>query len=336
MQILLLCIVAIEITAMSCKTRQPENSQVKSEADIDDSGMKWVASEGRWAIRCRDGKLHRGHKSTLVRTEDLKTACEDADPNWQGGGGGNDGGGVVITNPGGPWGGEISLELCANLTPPRQVDPRVRQLDIAIAPDLQEEIRAINPSNLRAQRLCSGVGGQLAQLVANDDTLNLFTGNGNPSQAIILLVGKVGTEVTFTAADPSLTIPWQIDNTVVEKINVAIASTGTNLLCGTSAKFVFDKCWFLGEPGKSCQQVCEGRGKTYSAFTTSIAGTYGGTNENCKAVCDAFGFTNMSESNPTGGYDCYIENSSCRRDNDRDGDSATSANSNFARFCVCQ
>lgn len=335
-----LAIAVMEFSTLSCKQRRTD-SGVQSETDIEDSGMKWVSSEGKWAIRCRDGKLHRGFKSALVRSDELKTACEDVDPNWPPQGGGtipNPGGGGVVTppGPGGLWGGEISLELCNNLTPPRPVDPRVAKLDVALSPDLQEEIRAINPANLRSTRLCGGVAGQLMQLVANDDTFKLFTGNGDPNKVITLLVGRVGTDVKFIAEDPSLSLPWQIDNDVVSKINNAIAATGTNLLCGTSSKYVFEKCWVMGEPGKSCQQVCQSRSKQYSAFTTSIAGTYGGTDANCKAVCQAFGISQFATANPTGGFDCFTEGSVCKRDGDQDGNSETSASSNYARICVCQ
>ena len=46
-------------------------------------------------------------------------------------------------------------------------------------------------------------------------------------------------------------------------------------------------CWYLGTPGQSCNDVCDGAGRTYDTATGTFAGAEG-SNENCAAVLAAF------------------------------------------------
>jgi hypothetical protein len=46
-------------------------------------------------------------------------------------------------------------------------------------------------------------------------------------------------------------------------------------------------CWYLGTPGQSCNDVCDGVGRTYDPATGTFAGAEG-SNENCAAVLAAF------------------------------------------------
>lgn len=47
-------------------------------------------------------------------------------------------------------------------------------------------------------------------------------------------------------------------------------------------------CWFLGEFGESCDDVCSNVGLSYDEATNTVAG-YAGSDDNCNAVLDALG-----------------------------------------------
>jgi hypothetical protein len=61
--------------------------------------------------------------------------------------------------------------------------------------------------------------------------------------------------------------------------------------CGPEGALLWDICWYLGDPGQSCQEVCESRGG-YHEDTPQYVGTtgQGGSIEECNAIFDALGY----------------------------------------------
>jgi hypothetical protein len=75
-----------------------------------------------------------------------------------------------------------------------------------------------------------------------------------------------------------------VQGTVVVLL-VAFAAGRGNAACLAGAE-VGGACWFLGEVGESCSQVCDAAGFAYDQATRTFAGS-DGTNANCVAVLDA-------------------------------------------------
>jgi hypothetical protein len=59
-------------------------------------------------------------------------------------------------------------------------------------------------------------------------------------------------------------------------------------LCPAGGEAVGGACWYLGAGGQSCDQVCNGLGKTCGPATASFAGS-GGTDAQCSGVLTALG-----------------------------------------------
>jgi hypothetical protein len=125
--------------------------------------------------------------------------------------------------------------------------------------------------------------------------------------------------------------------------NAGVVWTGSSWICDScqprGGKFAgsYSHCWFLGDPGQSCTQVCSGKGGTYNSATASYAGS-SGTDANCQALRSAFV--------PTAGWGggvgcgggvalgCYFNTASVLRCTSP----ATTADysyGSFQRFCAC-
>lgn len=271
------------VTVMGCKTPHAQKSDVSSEGDIQPGQVMWVGTEGKWAVTCREGRLHNGQRSALVRTNELKTVCEEDDPNaGGGGGGGNPGGGGGGNNGGGDW--DISMK-CPNRP------ERVKNLNIALSPVWIAELQVLAPA-LATQQLCGGFVVRMNQLVTNSASLYdalIGTSTGSP---MLILVGKATDPVQYDGGSFTLSIPWKIEDGTIDQIADQMdADSGINI-CGAEGRRVLGACWYRGKSGngaENCIQACTRYGKIYDSRTATVAGVPNGTKDNCATVATEFG-----------------------------------------------
>ncbi len=273
---------ALAVNVISgCKARKDGASQVKSEDDIQPGEMQWVGSEKKWAITCREGRLHKGYRSTLIRTEDLAKACEEIDPNSGSGGGGGGGGGVVVVQPGpaGEW--DLALK-CPNRP------EKIKKVNFALGNTWIAELIAMPPA-LATQQLCTGFVSKFNQILSASDSLfKALTGESNGGAAILVIVEKGGTAVAYDASAFVLTVPWKIDDASIDGIASAMGASVN--LCGEKSAYIAKACWYPTlTKAESCIQACARIVKSYDTRTASLAGEPGGTNENCAAIAAQFG-----------------------------------------------
>jgi hypothetical protein len=121
-------------------------------------------------------------------------------------------------------------------------------------------------------------------------------------------------------------------------IGVGLAGSGSVRAATCQAGVaVGGACWFLGESGQSCTEVCEGVGFPYDEATRTYAGS-DGTNEHCGEVLDALG----ALASPPFAIDCSPDGLGCVResgsqDSFRCTDPTTAdAGESGRRACACR
>lgn len=97
---------------------------------------------------------------------------------------------------------------------------------------------------------------------------------------------------------------------------------------------VAGSCWFLGQPGESCNDVCAGRGLVVDPATAAYAGT---SDANCNAVLDALGDTNPPYVGPVSAclvpVGCHVTGGNSRF---LCGSTDDAALGNAERACACE
>jgi hypothetical protein len=164
---------------------------------------------------------------------------------------------------------------------------------------------------------------------------------------------RVGNIVGFYCNNQLLK-EFQAPKFDIRKVGVGIAFESRVMLTSMEAKTLAQKsdapsqncmgvnvggyCWYQGAEDESCSEVCASHGGYHEA-TRYYAGS-DGTNENCKAVLGAFGFSSGKFfETAQGGLGCFIIGGAPYRYRDKQHRTEASAKSvtpGRRRVCACQ
>ena len=115
------------------------------------------------------------------------------------------------------------------------------------------------------------------------------------------------------------------------------STTSTTLVCAFAGEVVAGSCWYLGNDGEYCDQVCANHGgTTYDPATKSYAGS-DGTLAHCEEVATALGvaYTISGNTSGAGGLGCFVFSSTFLT-RDTDATTSTAFTSGVVRICACQ
>lgn len=165
-----------------------------------------------------------------------------------------------------------------------------------------------------------------------------FTNRGGHTICLpAVAAAAVGNNPNFaTATAPAVTATFTPTAPEATPTHTAVP-TATPTPCGGGGAAVGGSCWYLGDPGASCDATCGAIGATCAAATITFAGSEG-TNEHCQSVLAALGVTDpfAESSECLGGFGCSNIPGFLSARCSAPPTTCAAAGATVARACACQ
>ncbi len=209
-----------------------------------------------------------------------------------------------------PGAGSVSFALDASGwsglgIPPGSLGYRYRGRDDVTDPNPEGTCRTVLLKATLIATTCKGAAITLAPPVAGDVGVVLRMPSGSPSLRYCASFGgapKRNDARSFKRKDAPVPsgCPFVEPTPTATPTMTPTATPTSTPSCAAGFGFG-DACWFTGELGQSCDQVCASEGLVYDDATRTVAGS-DGTDANCLAILDHF----MFPSTWLGGVACEV------------------------------